>query len=217
MAKNLQIDGHSVAAIHGNKSQNARQAALKGFADGRVRLLVATDIASRGIDVSGITHVVNFELPDDAENYVHRIGRTGRNGATGIAISLVDSGEGDKLREVEKLIRQKLPATGDWHLNAGDSRPVAERPVPRRGGSQPAPRSQNRPAAGRPARPAAASGEAGAVPAWLLNRNDTGAKPAANRGKPSRGRGTPPATRSAGPAGKTPRRRPARAERPAAL
>ncbi len=121
VAKNLQIDGHDVAAIHGNKSQNARQAALKGFTDGRVRLLVATDIAARGIDVPDITHVINFELPDDAENYVHRIGRTGRNGATGIAITLCDSGEMTKLRDVERLIRKTLPKEGDLHLNAGDN------------------------------------------------------------------------------------------------
>src|SRR5262249_30523994 len=78
VAKNLAIDGHDVAAIHGNKAQNARQKALKGFASGDVRVLVATDIAARGIDVPDISHVINFELPDDAENYVHRIGRTGR-------------------------------------------------------------------------------------------------------------------------------------------
>ncbi len=83
VAKNLVIDGHEAAAIHGNKSNNARQAALKGFATGNVRILVATDIAARGIDVQNITHVINFELPDDPENYVHRIGRTARNGASG--------------------------------------------------------------------------------------------------------------------------------------
>ena len=133
VVKNLEIDGHKAAAIHGNKSQNARQAALKGFADGRVRLLVATDIASRGIDVPNITHVINFELPDDAENYVHRIGRTGRNGASGIAITLCDAGERGKLHDVERLIRKTLPATGDLHLNAGDSRPEAARgPAPHR-------------------------------------------------------------------------------------
>jgi len=147
VAKNLNIDGHHVAAIHGNKSQNARQSALKGFADGRVRLLVATDIAARGIDVSGISHVINFELPDDAENYVHRIGRTGRNGASGIAISLVDSGELDKLRDVERLIRQKLPRSGDLHLNAGDA-PKTEQPranAPRRGGRPQPHRGEGRP------------------------------------------------------------------------
>jgi ATP-dependent RNA helicase RhlE len=112
IAKNLAMDGHSVAAIHGDKRQNARQAALKGFTDGKVRLLVATDIAARGIDVPNISHVINFELPDAADNYVHRIGRTGRNGASGIAITLCSEGEFEQLRDVEKLIRRSLPKTG---------------------------------------------------------------------------------------------------------
>ncbi|WP_291374799.1 DEAD/DEAH box helicase [Devosia sp.] len=116
VTKNLAIDGHDAAAIHGNKSQNARQAALKGFSSGAVRILVATDIAARGIDVPGITHVVNYDLPDDPENYVHRIGRTGRNGATGIAITLCDGTERGKLRDVERLIRRTLPVSGDEKL-----------------------------------------------------------------------------------------------------
>lgn len=113
VVKNLSIDGHSAAAIHGNKSQNARQSALKGFRDGRVRILVATDIAARGIDVPEISHVINYELPDDPENYVHRIGRTGRNGASGHAITLVDGTERGKLRDIERLIRRTLPTTGE--------------------------------------------------------------------------------------------------------
>lgn len=124
VAKNLAIDGHEAAAIHGNKSQNARQAALKGFANGSVRILVATDIAARGIDVKDITHVVNYELPDDPENYVHRIGRTGRNGASGIAITLCDGTEKSKLRDVERLIRRTLPVSGEVNL-------VEEAPAPR--------------------------------------------------------------------------------------
>jgi ATP-dependent RNA helicase RhlE len=116
VVKNLTIDGHDAAAIHGNKSQNARQAALKGFSSGKVRILVATDIAARGIDVPDISHVINYELPDDAENYVHRIGRTGRNGASGAAITLCDGTERSKLRDVERLIRRTLPVSGDLHL-----------------------------------------------------------------------------------------------------
>ena len=137
VAKNLEIDGHKAAAIHGNKSQNARQSALKGFASGDVRILVATDIAARGIDVPGITHVINYELPDDPENYVHRIGRTGRNGASGIAITLCDGTERGKLRDVERLIRRTLPYTGD--LSLANSTGVTE-----------APRSAYKPAGGRP-------------------------------------------------------------------
>jgi ATP-dependent RNA helicase RhlE len=126
VAKNLAADGHEAAAIHGNKSQNARQAALKGFASGDVRILVATDIAARGIDVPNITHVINFELPDDAENYVHRIGRTARNGASGHAISLVDGTETDKLRDVERLIRKTLPVSGELKGTGGEAIPAAE-------------------------------------------------------------------------------------------
>ncbi|ODT78354.1 MAG: hypothetical protein ABS76_24280 [Pelagibacterium sp. SCN 64-44] len=130
VAKNLAIDGHEAAAIHGNKSQNARQAALKGFANGAVRILVATDIAARGIDVTGITHVVNYELPDDPENYVHRIGRTGRNGASGIAITLCDGTEKSKLRDVERLIRRTLPVSGDVNLVEEAPAPRAQRNAP---------------------------------------------------------------------------------------
>ncbi len=89
VVRDLERDGFNAAVIHGNKSQNARQKALNGFRDGSVRILVATDIAARGIDVPGISHVVNFDLPDEAESYVHRVGRTGRNGADGIAVTLV--------------------------------------------------------------------------------------------------------------------------------
>ena len=110
VTRNLERDGYDVAAIHGNKSQNARQRALNGFKDGSVRILVATDIAARGIDVPGISHVVNYDLPDEPESYVHRIGRTGRNGASGAAITLYDpAAENAKLRAVERVIRMKLP------------------------------------------------------------------------------------------------------------
>jgi len=111
VTKHLKLDGFEAAAIHGNKSQNARQAALKGFTDGRVRVLVATDIVARGIDVPGISHVINYDLPDDADSYVHRIGRTARNGASGVAITLCDPSERSKLRDVERLIRKTLPFT----------------------------------------------------------------------------------------------------------
>jgi ATP-dependent RNA helicase RhlE len=113
VVRDLERDGFNAAVIHGNKSQNARQKALNGFRDGSVRILVATDIAARGIDVPGISHVVNFDLPDEAESYVHRIGRTGRNGMDGIAITLCDPTENAKLRAVERIIRMKLPITVD--------------------------------------------------------------------------------------------------------
>jgi ATP-dependent RNA helicase RhlE len=123
VTRDLERDGFNAAVIHGNKSQNARQKALNGFRDGSVRILVATDIAARGIDVPGISHVVNFDLPDEAESYVHRIGRTGRNGADGIAITLCDPSENSKLRAVERIIRMKLPVARD-HTGEPDPKPL---------------------------------------------------------------------------------------------
>ena len=135
VAKNLAIDGHDAAAIHGNKSQNARQAALKAFSSGKARILVATDIAARGIDVPNITHVINYELPDDPENYVHRIGRTGRNGASGTAITLMSGEERSKLRDVERLIRRTLPVTGE--LKGPPDAPAEPRKAHRGQGARP--------------------------------------------------------------------------------
>ncbi len=112
VAKNLETDGVRAEAIHGDKAQNARQRALDAFKRGNARVLVATDIAARGIDVAGVTHVVNFDLPDEPESYTHRIGRTGRNGAGGQAISLCDETERDKLRAIEKLIRRAFLPCG---------------------------------------------------------------------------------------------------------
>jgi ATP-dependent RNA helicase RhlE len=106
------LDGASirVAAIHGNKSQPQRRHALEDFSTGKVRVLVATDIAARGIDIDGVTHVVNYELPDVPESYVHRIGRTARAGAEGMAISLCGTDERLQLRDIERLTRQSIPA-----------------------------------------------------------------------------------------------------------
>ena len=104
--------GIAAQAIHGNKSQNQRERVLGEFRTGRIRTLVATDIAARGIDVDGISHVVNYDLPNEPEVYVHRIGRTARAGASGIAISLVGSDEAPYLRAIEKLIRLSIPAQG---------------------------------------------------------------------------------------------------------
>jgi ATP-dependent RNA helicase RhlE len=110
VAKHLETSNVSSAAIHGNKSQNQREAALDGFKRGKVRVLVATDIAARGIDVDQVTHVVNFELPNIPESYVHRIGRTARAGAEGIAISLVDGEERAYLRDIERLTKNTIPS-----------------------------------------------------------------------------------------------------------
>ena len=105
--------------IHGNKSQNARQRALEDFRSGKVRVLVATDIAARGIDVDGITHVINFDLPNEPESYVHRIGRTARAGNEGIAISFCDSEERAFLRDIEKTIRRQVAVDADHPFHAG--------------------------------------------------------------------------------------------------
>ncbi len=113
VAMQLTKAGIEADAIHGNKSQGARQRALKRFRDGDIRVLVATDIAARGIDVDGITHVINFELPNEPESYVHRIGRTARAGANGAAISFCDNTERLYLRDIEKLIGSKLKVIGD--------------------------------------------------------------------------------------------------------
>ena len=98
----------TVAAIHGNKSQPARERALNGFRKGEIKVLVATDIAARGIDIPAITHVINFDIPNDPESYVHRIGRTARAGRTGIAISFCDNSERDLLKEIERIIKSKI-------------------------------------------------------------------------------------------------------------
>jgi ATP-dependent RNA helicase RhlE len=100
--------GVTAAAIHGNKSQGARQRALEDFRKGSARVLVATDIAARGIDVTGVSHVINFELPNEAESYVHRIGRTARAGAEGTAISFCDITEAAYLHDIEALIRMSI-------------------------------------------------------------------------------------------------------------
>ena len=115
----LDKKGVSAAAIHGNKSQNARQKALKGFKEGKVRVLVATDIAARGIDISGLEHVVNYELPNISETYVHRIGRTGRAEASGSSISFCAADERGYLKDIEKLIKAKVPLIEEHPFTEG--------------------------------------------------------------------------------------------------
>jgi ATP-dependent RNA helicase RhlE len=141
VAEQLSDTGISADAIHGNKSQGARQRALEGFRSGHVRVLVATDIAARGIDVDGVSHVINYELPNEPESYVHRIGRTARAGATGVAFSFCDPSEQAFLRDIEKLTRKSLtviagrPGTSSGG-QAGDAaaQPRGEH-QPRRNGS----------------------------------------------------------------------------------
>ncbi len=108
VAKDLNTNGIKAEAIHGNKSQGARERALKGFKNRSIRVLVATDIASRGIDVDKLSHVINYEIPEQAETYVHRIGRTGRAGSTGIALSFCTQDEMGYLKDINKLIKKNI-------------------------------------------------------------------------------------------------------------
>ncbi|MBA4410018.1 MAG: DEAD/DEAH box helicase [Bacteroidota bacterium] len=120
----LQKNGHHAQAIHGNKSQNARQKALSDFKGGKIRLLVATDIAARGIDIDDLTHVINFEIPNIPETYIHRIGRTGRAGQSGIALSFCDNTEIIFLRDIQRLISQTIPVVDDHPYLLTDFTPV---------------------------------------------------------------------------------------------
>lgn len=149
LARWLDSTGISTDSIHGDKSQAARQRALYGFRDGRTRVLVATDIAARGIDIDDISHVINFDLPVEPENYVHRIGRTGRAGAEGIALTFCDAEERGALRGIERMIKQQIPVRTDhpYHLQMAPGSATTSAPARRPGGG-----------GGRPNRRPAASG-----------------------------------------------------------
>lgn len=118
VVRDLNKKGVTAEAIHGNKSQNARQKALKNFKDRRTRVLVATDIASRGIDIDELSHVINFDLPNISETYVHRIGRTGRAGASGIALSFCDVEEKAYLKDIQKLTGKRIPVVREHPFNS---------------------------------------------------------------------------------------------------
>jgi ATP-dependent RNA helicase RhlE len=122
LSKQLTRDGFPSASLHGDKSQNARTQALEGFKSGKIQVLVATDIAARGIDVEEVTHVINYDLPDEPETYVHRIGRTARAGAGGEGISLVCAHDRDALRAVERFIGKKIPQQVDHPLHSETAR-----------------------------------------------------------------------------------------------
>jgi len=132
VVRHLHTRGIRAEAIHGNKSQNARQRALDNFRANKIPVLVATDIASRGIDVDGITHVVNYDITHEPETYIHRIGRTARAGASGAAVSLCDPEERGNLKAIEKMIRQTLKVKNDHPTYPQQTaRPVHHEP-PRR-------------------------------------------------------------------------------------
>jgi ATP-dependent RNA helicase RhlE len=128
LAEQLGKSGVSAEAIHGNKSQGARQRALQDFQSGKVRALVATDLAARGIDVDGVTHVINYELPNEPESYVHRIGRTARAGAEGVALSFCDMEEIAYLRAIEKVIKQQVPADDSHGFHCAQTAGLRDNP-----------------------------------------------------------------------------------------
>jgi superfamily II DNA/RNA helicase len=125
VVRGLQKSGFSAEAIHGNKSQNQRERVLADFRSGKLRTLIATDIAARGIDVDGVSHVINYDLPNVPESYVHRIGRTARAGAEGVAISFCNHEEAAYLRDIERTIRMKIPATDRRTGRPQEPRPAA--------------------------------------------------------------------------------------------
>ncbi len=150
IAEGLCKDGTDAEALHGNKSQSARQHSLARFRSGKARVLVATDVAARGIDVTGVSHVINFDMPNVPECYVHRIGRTARAGASGIAVSFCDVSEMGHLRDIEKL-------TGNRLIVAGGKPRESAAPASRQPGNRPKPKPKNRfrPHFNERARPAA--------------------------------------------------------------
>lgn len=150
LVKQLAKAGIQASAIHGNKSQNNRRKSLAGFHSGEIGILVATDLASRGLDVENISHVFNFDLPHEPEVYIHRIGRTGRAGLSGTAVSFCDASEVADLRAIERLIGYKIPVDTKqaWHSQAAMSATPAQaqaspRPASRRGGGPGRPRSRS--------------------------------------------------------------------------
>lgn len=149
VAKRLSAGGIDAAAIHGNKSQNNRQRTLNRFRAEKLRVLVATDLAARGIDVEGVTHVVNYEVPDEPESYVHRIGRTGRAGASGIALTLCDPAERAGLRAIERLIGKAVPVHGGRAPEPGGTA-APSRPAGKSAGGPAQSHSHHRPPGRKP-------------------------------------------------------------------
>jgi ATP-dependent RNA helicase RhlE len=134
VATQLAKDSVRAEAIHGNKSQGARERALARFRAGSLRVLVATDIAARGIDIDGVSHVINYDLPNEPESYVHRIGRTARAGARGSAVSFCSTEEHRCLSNIERLIKRRVPVVGDHpYRSSSSAKAPPRRPGPGQG------------------------------------------------------------------------------------
>ncbi len=163
IARKLKAAKHSVAVLHANRSQNQRIEALAGFKSGKYEIMVATDIAARGIDVAGVSHVINYDVPENPEDYVHRIGRTGRAQAVGDAFTLVTPENADDIRAIQRFIGQRIP---ELRLEGFPYQPLAARPPapdggPRGGGGRPGGRSGGRPGDVRNAQPGGQHGGQG--------------------------------------------------------
>ena len=176
MARVLEKKGFAVEAIHGNRSQGQRQRAIDAFKDGKVKVLVATDVAARGIDIPGVEYVYNFDMPNVAENYVHRIGRTARAGRGGKAIALCAPDEMIELKDIEKVMKEEIPVASGrpWEIQPGQKK------RPNGGG-------RGRRGPGKPRGQASASGTAGAPKSDAGKRNRPGGKPNNRRRRRSKG------------------------------
>lgn len=186
VVRQLEQRGIAAAAIHGNKSQNQRDRALTDFRNGRIRTLIATDIAARGIDVDGISHVINYDLPNVPESYVHRIGRTARAGAEGVAISFCDGEERAYLRDIEKLIRMRVPATDKNGQVIAEGQPLPQEQRagrPHNGGKPNGGRSNGRPHNANAGSANGAPDRNGAHKKRRRRRSGNGGRPAETQGQ----------------------------------
>jgi ATP-dependent RNA helicase RhlE len=192
LTKRLIQSGVPSDAIHGNKAQNARQRALDQFRSGRSRVLVATDVAARGLDVDGITHVFNYDLPNEPESYVHRIGRTGRAGASGMAISFCDSEERGFLRDIERLTGKRIPMVEAPH-GLVDAKPMVHRPETGHHRTPEQRHHESRPASNhfRPAPPAPRGGGSRPAHATTGSASGPGRSSGGSWRKPTKRRSSP--------------------------
>jgi len=203
IAASVRALGHTAAELHANRSLSQRREALDGFKNGKYRVLIATDIAARGIDVKGIELVINYDLPDNAEDYVHRIGRTGRAGAVGHAISFATPDQRGDVYGIERLTRTKLPLSKTPELPPAR----AEQYIPREPFTPYRGRTTGSPAYRGSSRPSYSGGSAPRRPAFN-KPSYGGGKPSYSAGKPSYGASKPSFGSGSGPAAHRPFRKP---------